>query len=55
MTTAPSKRLAKVIPRYDKLKTTLAPQVIQKIGLVKIREKCPHFDQWVTRLERLEI
>ncbi|MFN5658540.1 MAG: DUF4276 family protein [Pseudanabaena sp.] len=55
ITTAPSKRLAKVIPRYDKLKTTLAPQVIQKIGLVKIREKCPHFDQWVTRLERLEI
>lgn len=55
VTTAPSKRLAKVIPRYDKLKTTLAPQVIQKIGLTKIREKCPHFDQWVTCLERLEI
>jgi Domain of unknown function (DUF4276) len=53
VTTAPSKRLAKVIPRYEKLKTTLAPQVIQKIGLSNIREKCPHFDQWVTRLESL--
>ena len=53
VTTAPSKRLAKVIPRYDKLKTTLAPQVIQKIGLSKIREKCPHFDRWITQLESL--
>ena len=53
--TAPSKRLAEVIPRYNRLKTTLAPQVIQKIGLVKIREKCPHFNQWVTQLENLQI
>jgi hypothetical protein len=50
-TTAPSKRLAEVIPRYNKLKTTLAPQAIQKIGLAKIREKCPHFNQWITQLE----
>jgi hypothetical protein len=55
VTTAPSKRLAKVIPRYDKLKTTLAPQVIQKIGLSNIREKCPHFDRWITQLESLPI
>jgi hypothetical protein len=53
VTTAPSKRLGKVIPRYDKLKTTLAPQVIQKIGLSNIRAKCPHFDRWITQLESL--
>lgn len=51
--TAPSKRLEKVIPNYKKLKTSLATQVIAKIGLVKIREKCPHFDRWVTQLEGL--
>jgi hypothetical protein len=54
-TTAPSKRLEKVIPKYKKLKTSLAPQVVEKIGLAKIREKCPHFDQWITQLENLRI
>ena len=55
VTTAPSKRLEKVIPKYKKLKTSLAPQVVGKIGLVKIREKCPHFNQWITQLENLRI
>ncbi|MEY3302523.1 MAG: DUF4276 family protein [Pseudanabaena sp.] len=54
-TTAPSKRLEKVIPKYKKLKTSLAPQVVEKIGLVKIREKCPHFHQWITQLESLQV
>lgn len=54
-TTAPSKRLEKVIPKYKKLKTSLAPQVVQKIGLAKIREKCPHFNQWITQLENLQV
>lgn len=55
VTTAPSKRLEKVIPKYKKLKTSLAPQVVEKIGLSKIREKCPHFNQWITQLENLRI
>ncbi len=55
ITTAPSKRLEKVIPKYKKLKTSLAPQVVQKIGLAKIREKCPHFHQWITQLESLRV
>ncbi|TYQ28745.1 DUF4276 family protein [Pseudanabaena sp. UWO311] len=55
VTTAPSKRLEKVIPKYKKLKTSLAPQVVEKIGLAKIREKCPHFNQWITRLENLQV
>ena len=54
-TTAPSKRLAEVIPNYKKLKVDLAPQLVKRIGLAKIREKCPHFNQWITQLENLRI
>jgi hypothetical protein len=54
-TTAPSKRLAKIIPNYNKLKVPLASQVLEKIGLAKIREKCPHFNQWITQLENLQV
>lgn len=25
----------------------------QKIGLETIRQKCPHFNQWIERLENL--
>ena len=28
---------------------------LEKIGLAKIREKCPHFNQWITQLENLRI
>jgi len=55
ISTAPSKRLEKVIPKYKKLKTSLALQVVEKIGLAKIREKCPHFNQWITQLENLQV
>jgi hypothetical protein len=54
-TTAPSKRLAQVIPNYNKLKIPLASLILEKIGLAKIREKCPHFNQWITQLENLQI
>jgi hypothetical protein len=54
-TTAPSKRLAQVIPNYNKSKIPLASLILEKIGLAKIREKCPHFNQWITRLENLQV
>ncbi len=47
--TAPSKRILKEIPEYDKAGVA----VVGKIGLPVLREKCPHFDAWVTRLEGL--
>lgn len=49
--TAPSKRIRSLIPRYQKpLHGTLG---ILAIGLPKIRQQCPHFHGWLSRLESL--
>jgi hypothetical protein len=51
--TAPSKQIIKLIPAYKGSKTSAAPLIAQKIGLSKIREKCPHFNKWIIQLEQL--
>ena len=49
--TAPSKRVEKLVPGYDKpLLGTLA---VLGIGLARIRLECPHFNRWVEQLESL--
>ena len=50
-TTAPSKRLAMVAPYFQKLSD--APIIAQRIGLARMRERCPHFHGWLQRLEAL--
>lgn len=50
---APSKRIIAQFPTYKSLKTTVGPQMAELIGLQKIRSACPHFDQWLGRLEQL--
>jgi hypothetical protein len=47
----PSHRIRLVIPGYRKV--VAATQIAQAIGLQQMREACPHFDEWVTRLEGL--
>ncbi|MDR1827397.1 MAG: DUF4276 family protein [Methylobacteriaceae bacterium] len=47
--TAPSKRILSHIPEYGKARS--GPSVTSLIGLPTLRRKCPHFDEWVTRLE----
>lgn len=50
--TAPSKRIRAIYGRaYDKV--VYGSLIAEDIGLVKIREKCPHFNQWLTELESL--
>ena len=49
--TAPSKRIADLIPRYRK--RLHGPLVAATTGLERIRAECPRFDGWVTRLESL--
>ena len=49
--TAPSKRIAQVIPRYRKAAN--AAGLVAEMGLGVIRAECPRFDDWVTRLETL--
>jgi hypothetical protein len=50
--TAPSKRIITAIPDYAGLKVTAGPRVASDIGFTAIREKCPHFDGWLRRLEQ---
>ena len=49
--TAPSKRVKKLIPRYDK--TLYGPLIAEDIGLDAIRSACPRFAKWLDTLEAL--
>lgn len=51
--TAPSKRIIVQFPDYARAKTVIGPQLAERIGLPRIRAMCPHFDQWLRRLESL--
>lgn len=50
--TAPSKRIAALCPSYDKVDDGVL--LLEEIGLQKIREQCPHFNDWLTTLENLK-
>ena len=49
--TAPSKRVAHLKPEYKK--PLEGVNAALEIGLTKIRQECPHFNDWLTRLEQL--
>ena len=51
--TAPSKRIIQHLPEYANLKTSIGPQAAKHLGLHAIRQRCPHFGNWVTTLESL--
>jgi hypothetical protein len=50
-TTAPSKRLQRRYASYDKVLFGL--RIAQHIGLNTLRQECPHFHDWVSKLEAL--
>jgi hypothetical protein len=47
--TAPSKRVEALVPGYEK--PLLGVLAVLEIGLSRIREECPHFDNWLKQLE----
>ena len=49
--TAPSKRVEQLIPEYQK--PLMGVQAARAIGLDGIRNQCPHFDAWMSRLEEI--
>lgn len=50
--TAPSKRLIEIFGgSYQK--TLHGPLIAHDIGLARIRQECSHFNEWLTRLEKL--
>jgi hypothetical protein len=51
--TAPSKRLLTHYPAYDK--PLDGPLAVCELGLGKLREQCPHLDQWLARLETIVV
>ena len=54
-TTAPSKRIHGLFPEYKKGRSLSAHayRITQRIGVARIRGKCPHFNEWFTKLEHL--
>jgi hypothetical protein len=49
--THPSARLGKAYRGYRKV--LHGSQAVMRIGLERIREKCPHLDEWIRKLEEL--
>ena len=49
--TAPSRRIEALLPGFQK--PTMGVQAAQNIGLEAIRNECPHFADWMERLESL--
>jgi len=49
--TAPSKRLRRCVPGYDK--RVHGPLVAEEIGIDRIRSECPRFSDWLDRIEGL--
>ncbi len=47
----PSARLMNLIPTYGK--KTSGPIICERIGLPEIRNACPHFNEWLGKLEAL--
>ena len=50
--THPLARIARCFPRYRK--PLHGPLIAHRIGLPTIRSRCPHFDEWVRKLEQIE-
>ena len=51
--TAPSKRIIDHIPEYRFQKASAGPLIAEKIGIERMRVRCPHFAEWLGRLEAL--
>ncbi len=50
--TAPSKRIEHIIPgKYQK--SFHGPLIATRIGITAMRDACPHFNGWLTKLELL--
>jgi hypothetical protein len=51
--TAPSKRIIAHFPGYEAEKAAASMEIAEAIGLPHMRERCPHFAQWLAKLESL--
>jgi hypothetical protein len=51
--THPKARIWQRVPEYDE--NVAGPLLAEDIGLPRLRAACPHFGQWLTRLEQLDV
>ena len=51
--TAPSKRIINVFGDYEGNKPVVGSMIAHEIGIDALKEGCAHFNEWVTKLERL--
>jgi len=49
--TAPSKRLIRIDNSYRKV--AMGKTIAEAIGIQTIRQKCPHFNDWISKIEQL--
>jgi len=49
--TAPSKRIIKLYPNYDK--PFYGALISKKTGVKKMLQECPHFNNWILNLEKI--
>ena len=52
-TTAPSKRIIRHLPIYERNKVRVGAPAAAAIGLNTLRNRCPHFGGWLSKLEAL--
>lgn len=50
-TTTPARRITNAFPSYQKV--VHGPMAVEASGLQVLRQACPHFGSWLTRLEEL--
>ncbi len=50
--THPAARIIRRIPEYEGRKASAGPILAAHIGLVRLRQSCPHFAAWISQLER---
>ncbi len=49
----PKARIFQRVPEYDE--NVAGPLLAHDIGVSRLREACPHFGRWLTRLEQLDL
>lgn len=52
-TTAPSKRILRCCPGYNKV--LHGSRITNKLGIDNVRTRCPHFSNWITTLTNLPV
>jgi hypothetical protein len=51
----PAMRIIRHVPAYKHRKLVVGTRTVARIGLASVRQKCQHFNEWLVRLESLNV